>query len=85
VSSGICASALAIGKCDDFSSLCAALQRLLGHAPRPALASFSGWVWLSTLVSDSARLARRAPGCRTTSPEGPLSAKSDNKIKGDAL
>jgi hypothetical protein len=35
-----------INKGDDLSSLCVALHRLLGHAPRPALVSYSDWARL---------------------------------------
>lgn len=39
-------AALVINKGDDLSSLCVALHRLLGHAPRPALVGYSDWARL---------------------------------------
>lgn len=39
-------AALVMNKGDDLSSLCVALDRLLGHAPRPALVSYSDWARL---------------------------------------
>lgn len=39
-------AALVMNKGADLSSLCVALHRLLGHAPRPALVSYSDWAKL---------------------------------------
>ncbi|MDI1272254.1 response regulator [Polaromonas sp.] len=39
-------AAFVISKGDDLSSLCVALHRVLGHAPRPELVSYSDWARL---------------------------------------
>lgn len=36
-------AALVISKAEDLSTLCVALHKLLGHAPRPALVNYSDW------------------------------------------